>query len=84
VNSPSRASQFREGGGGGPCSEPLLEGLVETLDLALGLGVVRGAVLLRDAKVVKEHFEGVRAAAKAGGEHEAVEFLADVKPVSGF
>ena len=57
---------------GGPGMEPLLEGPVETLDLALGLGVVRGAVLLRDAELEQLDLEGVRALPVAGGEHESV------------
>jgi diguanylate cyclase (GGDEF)-like protein/PAS domain S-box-containing protein len=40
------------------CAEPALEGLVQALDLALGLGVVRGAVLLRDALIEEFDLEG--------------------------
>mgnify|MGYP000863845136 CR=1 FL=1 len=47
--------------------EPLLEGLVEAFDLALGLGVVGGAVLLRDAALVQFDLEAVGSAAVAGG-----------------
>jgi hypothetical protein len=33
----------------GLCAQPVLEGLLETFDLAAGRGVVRSAVLLNDA-----------------------------------
>ena len=58
--------------GGRAGAQPVLEGLVQPLDLALGLGVVGGAVLLRDAELVQFGLEGVGAAAVAGGEHESV------------
>jgi hypothetical protein len=39
-------------------AEPLLEGLLEAFDLALGLGVVRLAVLLGDAQAAQFGFQG--------------------------
>jgi len=38
---------------------------VEALDLALGLGMSRGAVLLADAEVGEQELEGVAAAGEA-------------------
>ena len=52
--------------------QPVLEGLVEAFDLALGLGVVRGAVLLRDAEGGQLDLEGVGSVAESGGEDESV------------
>ena len=54
--------QLDDGGGGGLGSEPALQGLVEAFDLALGLRMVRMAVLLRDAEVGDQVFEAVAAA----------------------
>ncbi len=54
------------------CAEPALEGLVEALDLALGLRMVRGAVLLADAEVGEQVLEGVVAAREARGVDRAV------------
>jgi hypothetical protein len=49
-----------QGGGlGWLGAEPFLEGLLEPLDLALGLGVVRLAVLLAGAEVVQLGLQGV-------------------------
>ena len=52
--------------------EPLLQGLVQALDLALRLGMVRAAVLLRDAELVQFDLERVGASTVAGGEHHSV------------
>ena len=63
---------WRAGGLGG---EPVLEGLPEPLDLALGLRVARLAVLLLDAEAAQFVLEAVAAAAAAGesgGEHQPV------------
>lgn len=46
--------------------EPFFEGLVETFNLALGLGVAGTAVLLGDAQGRDEGFEGVASATSAG------------------
>jgi hypothetical protein len=56
-----RGARCRSGG------EPALLGLVEALDLALGLRVAGGPVLLADAEQWEEVFERVAAAAEAGG-----------------
>ena len=57
--------------GEGPCwrllPEPALEGLVEALDLALGLRMARGPVLLADAEVGEQVLEAVVAAGEARG-----------------
>ena len=45
--------------------EPALQGLVEALDLALGLGMPWGAVLLADAEVGEQVLEAVAAAGEA-------------------
>jgi hypothetical protein len=69
-----------QGLGGGLAGEPAFEGLVEPLDLALGLGVARLAVLLGDPAGGELGLEGVAAAGgQAGGEDQAVEFLSGVK-----
>jgi hypothetical protein len=47
-------------------AEPVLHGLLEAFDLALGLGVVRLAVLLLDAQAAKLVLQGVAAAPTAG------------------
>ena len=68
--------------GGGP----FLEGLLGSLGLALGLGVVRLAVLLSYAKAAQLVLEGVAAALAAGqsgGEDHAIEFLSAVKQFGG-
>src|SRR5580700_12111817 len=46
--------------------EPFLQGLPESLDLALGLGVVRAAVLLPDPQAAQLVLQGVAAASAAG------------------
>jgi hypothetical protein len=50
----------------GPGGQPFLQGLLEPLDLALGLGVVRAAVLLGDAQGAQFVLQAVAAAAAAG------------------
>jgi hypothetical protein len=46
--------------------QPFLEGLLESLDFALGLGVVRAAVLLPGPQVAQLGLQAVAAAAAAG------------------
>ena len=59
--------ELGEGGGlEGLGAEPLLQGLLEPLDFALGLRVVRLAVLLPDAQAAQFGLEGVAAAFAAG------------------
>jgi hypothetical protein len=56
-------------------AEPVLHRLLEPLDLALGLGVVRLAVFLPDAETAQLVLEAVAAASaagQAGGEHHSV------------
>ena len=56
-------------------AEPVLHGLLEALDLALGLGVAGLAVLLGDAQAAQLVLEGVAAALaarQAGREDHAV------------
>nr|WP_282826564.1 hypothetical protein [Gulosibacter sediminis] len=64
--------EFVGGAGAGPGREPLFQGLVEAIDFALGLWVVRGAVILSDTQEREDVFEGVPAAAVAGGVDVAV------------
>ena len=64
--------QIGQGAGGRLLSEPAFQGLVEAFDLALGLRVPGVPVLLRDAQERQEVFEGVAAAAEAGGVDAAV------------
>ena len=66
------ALQLGECSGGRSGAQPALQGLVEALDLALGLRVSGCAVLLLDAEEREEVFEGVAAAAEAGGVDAAV------------
>ena len=54
-----------EGGGWGLGGQPFLQGLLEPLDLALGLGVVRPAVLLPGSQPPQFVLEAVAAAAAA-------------------
>ena len=67
--------KVREGGGLARLgAEPVLHGLLEPLGLALGLGVVRLAVLLGDAESAQLVLQGVAAApaaCEAGGEDHA-------------
>jgi hypothetical protein len=75
------ALQLGDRGGGGLGGEPLLQGLMEALDLAASLGVVGAGVGDPDAAEAALHFEGNPALASwFGGEDGAVEFLIDVKP----
>ena len=60
-------------------AEPALEGPMEAFDLALGLGMVRGPVLLADAEVGEQVLEGVVAAREARGVDRTVESPMDVK-----
>ena len=54
--------QLGEGGRRLAGREPFLEGLLEPLDLALGLGMVRLAVLLGDAQAAQFGLQAVAAA----------------------
>ncbi len=65
--------QFGHGGGGWLSGEPALQGLVEALDLALGLGMAGMAVLLRNAEVGEQVFEAVAAAGEAGSVDRAID-----------
>jgi hypothetical protein len=58
--------QVGEGVGFGLGAEPFLQGLVEALDFALGLGVAGVSVLLGDPEGCQEVLEGVASAASAG------------------
>jgi hypothetical protein len=51
---------------GGLGAQPFLQGLLESLRLALGLGVVRFAVLLPDSQAAQFGFQAVAAAFAAG------------------
>ena len=65
--------------------QPFLEGLLEPLGFALGLGVVRAAVLLFHAEAAQLGFQAV-GAGRAGepcGVDQAVEFLSGVKQFGG-
>jgi hypothetical protein len=57
--------QFGEGRGGGLGAEPFLQGLLEPLDFALGLGVAGPAVFLGDAQAAELVFQAVAAGAAA-------------------
>ena len=57
--------QFGEGGGGGLGAEPFLQGLLESLYFALGLGVAGAAVFLGDAQAAQLVLQAVAAAAAA-------------------
>jgi hypothetical protein len=59
------ALQAVQGGSGRLPGQPAFLGLVESLDLALGLGVERLAVLLGDAEGGQQVLECVPAAAEA-------------------
>src|SRR5437870_5554419 len=61
-----------EGCGGGLLSEIALEGLVEALDLAAGLGMVWGGVLDLDAQALELQFESDLAASGAAAEDGGV------------
>ena len=59
--------QLGDGGGlAGLGGEPFLHGLLESFDFALGLGVVRLAVLLPDAQAAQFVLQAVAAALAAG------------------
>lgn len=58
--------EFVQGGRCWLAGEPAFLGLVESFDLALGLGVARCAVLLGDAERGQGVFEGVLPATEAG------------------
>jgi hypothetical protein len=73
--------QVVHSGGGWLCGEPAVQGLVEALDLALGLRMVGMAVLLGDAEVGEQVFEAVAATGETRGIDRPVEFLTDVKPL---
>ena len=78
--------QAGEGGGGWLLEQPVLQGLLESFDLALGLRVTGPPVLLGDAQVAQLVLEPVAAAFAAGepgGVDVAVEFLTDVKQFGG-
>ena len=67
--------QLGDGGGAGLVGEPFFEGLVESLDLAAGGGVVGGGVDLGDSEAAQFVFEAVAsafAAGEPGGEDHAV------------
>ena len=62
--------------------EPLLLGLLEAFDLALGLRMMGAGVVEPDAEAAELDFEGDPAAvAREAGEDRSVEFLTDVKPL---
>ena len=61
--------QFGSCGGAWSCGEPAFEGLVQSFDFPLCLGVVGASVLLFDATVSEFDFEGVGCASESGGEH---------------
>src|SRR5579875_846902 len=58
--------QIRDGCGGRPGPEPALLGLVEALDLALGLGMSGRAVLLPDAEDREQVLERIAPAGEPG------------------
>jgi hypothetical protein len=54
-------------------AQPFLEGLVESLHLAAGLGVIRGGMSQLDSEASQFDLEGYSAATPVGGgEHGAV------------
>jgi hypothetical protein len=58
--------KFGEGGGAGVAGEPFFEGLVESLDLAAGGGVVGAGVDLSDPEAVYFVFKAVASAFASG------------------
>ncbi len=64
--------EFGQGGWVGSCGQPAFEGLVEAIDLSLGLGVAGVAVALGDAQGGQESFEVVVAAGESRGVDRAV------------
>jgi hypothetical protein len=74
------------GGLGSLGGQPSFEGLLESLDFALGLRVAGPAVLLFDAEAAQLGFEAVAATPPAGEprrEDQPVEFLSGVKEFGG-
>jgi hypothetical protein len=75
--------QLGQGGRLNPLGlQPLLQGLLEPLDLPAGGRVVGSGVLLehaQGAELVLEAVAAARAAGEPGGKHHPVEFLRDVK-----
>jgi hypothetical protein len=65
-------SELDQCAGGGPGRQPALQGLVEALDLALGLGVAGGSVLLTVPEDGQEVFERVACAGDVAGVDAAV------------
>jgi len=59
--------QFVQGGSGGLRGEEAFQGLVEAFDLALGLRVAGGTVLLFHAEQGQQVLESIAAAAEACG-----------------
>ena len=57
--------ELGQGGCRGLGGQPFLQGLLESLDFALGLGVVRAAVLLLDPEAAQFVLQAVAAAAAA-------------------
>src|SRR5688572_23888982 len=64
--------ELGEGPGATLFGQSLLEGLVEALDLAAGLGVVGPGVLVVDAESEQLELDGAGAVAALGGEDGAV------------
>ena len=64
--------ELLDGDGGGSGLKPALQGLVEPLDLALGLGVAGRSVLLADAEQREEVLKRVASATEPGGIDPAV------------
>ena len=58
--------QLGEGGGGDLGAQPFLQGLLESFDFALGLGVAGPSVLLGDAQAAQFVLQAVAAAFAAG------------------
>jgi len=71
--------QLRQGPRWRLLPEPALQGLLEALDLALGLGMTGCSVLLPDAEPGEQVLEGVVPAGEARGVDGAVESPMDVK-----
>jgi hypothetical protein len=74
--------ELGDGGGRRLPGQPFLEGLLESFDFALGLGMARLAVLLPDPEAAQFGLQAVAAALAArqpGSELLAVEFLMGVK-----
>ena len=72
--------QPTDGGGGVLAGEPVLEGLVQSLDLAAGLRVVGPAVAVGDPQRGELAFERDPAAAPVeAGKDSTIEFLSGVK-----